>query len=178
MFGRVRDCHSTSPLEVPMFEAKEILDLAIRFENNGEATYRKAMDVCPDKGLQSLLSWMAGEEALHAQWFTRLKDGLEKGSRNPFLEEMGRELFQDVVGGQSFSLKEVDFTKVCTPRELVSIFIEFERDTVLFYEMITPFVEEAGSRAQLAAIIAEENKHIERLTEFLETMSPVERVGG
>lgn len=161
-----------------MFETKEILDLAIRFENNGEATYRRAIEVCPDKGLQALLDWMAGEEALHARWFAQLKDGLDTGSRNPFLEEMGQELFSDVVGGQSFSLKEVDFAKVRSPRELVAIFIEFERDTVLFYEMIAPFVEEQGPRAQLEAIIAEENRHIERLTEFLQSTAPAERVSG
>jgi len=161
-----------------VFETKEILDLAIRFETNGEATYREALRVCPDKGLQALLEWMAGEEALHARWFTELKDGIVRGSRSPFLEEMGRELFRDVVGGQSFSLKEVDFAKVRSPGELVAIFIEFERDTVLFYEMIAPFVEEGGTRAQLEAIIAEENRHIERLTEFLESTAPAERVSG
>jgi len=160
-----------------MFDTKEILDLAIRFENNGEATYRKAMDVCPDAGLRSLLSWMADEEVLHAQWFTHLKEGLGRGSRNPFLEEMGRELFQDVVGNQSFSLKEVDFAKVRTPRALAAVFIEFEHDTVLFYEMIAPFVEEEGTRAHLEAIIAEEKKHIERLAEFMNSMAPAERVG-
>jgi rubrerythrin len=163
---------------VPVFETKEILDLAIRFENNGEATYRRAIDVCPDKELQALLDWMAGEEALHARWFAQLKDGLDTVGRNPFLEEMGQELFSDVVGGQSFSLKEVDFAKVRSPRELVAIFIEFERDTVLFYEMIAPFVEEQGTRAQLEAIIAEENLHIERLTEFLQSTAPAERVSG
>jgi rubrerythrin len=161
-----------------VFDSKEILDLAIRFETNGEATYRRAIEVCPDKGLQALLDWMAGEEALHARWFAQLKDGLDTGSRNPFLEEMGQVLLSDVVGGQSFSLKEVDFAKVRSPRELVAIFIEFERDTVLFYEMIAPFVEEQGTRAQLEAIIAEENRHIERLTEFLESMAPAERVNG
>jgi rubrerythrin len=173
-----RSRHRRRHPEAPVFETKEILDLAIRFETNGEATYREAMRVCPDKGLQALLEWMAGEEALHARWFTELKDGLARGSRNPFLEEMGRELFRDVVGGQSFSLKEVDFAKVRSPGDLVAIFIEFERDTVLFYELIAPFVEEGGTRAQLEAIIAEENRHIERLTGFLESTAPAERVSG
>ncbi len=151
-----------------MFESKEILDLAIRFEANGEATYRKALDVCRESGLRSLLSWMADEENRHARWFANLKATVDQGGRNPFLEEMGRELFSDVVGGQSFSLKEVDFTKVRSPRELLSIFIEFERDTVLFYEMIAPFIEDETTRAHLEGIVAEENKHIAKLAEFLE----------
>jgi rubrerythrin len=159
-----------------MFEIKEILDLAIRFETNGEATYRKAMDVCTDKPLKALLGWMAGEELLHAKWFSDLRGALDRGGRNPFLEEMGRELFSDVVGGQSFSLKEVDFATVRSPQELVSIFIEFERDTVLFYEVIAPFIEEESTRAHLQGIIAEENKHIARLTDFLKSPAVAEPV--
>lgn len=160
-----------------MFESKEILDLAIRFETNGEATYRKALDVCSESGLRSLLSWMADEEKQHARWFANLRATVDQGGRNPFLEQMGRELFSDVVGGQSFSLKEVDFTIVRSPRELVAIFIEFERDTVLFYEMIAPFIEDQATRSHLEGIVAEENKHIARLSEFLKN-SVAETVEG
>ena len=48
-----------------------------------------------------------------------------------------------------------DGVAMAGPGELVSIFIEFEKDTVLFYEMIAPFIERGETRAQLEAIIAE-----------------------
>jgi rubrerythrin len=150
-----------------MFEIREILDLAIRLEKNGEATYRKAIQSSPDEDLKAMLAWMAAEEASHAEWFSKLKVDLDTGSNNPFLEEMTRQLFEDLVGGQSFSLKEVDFAKVSDRDELVSILIEFEKDTALFYEMIAPFVESGETRTQLEAIIAEENRHIERLKQFM-----------
>ena len=151
-----------------MFETKEILDLAIRLEKNGEASYRRAIQLSTGEGLKAMLTWMADEEARHGSWFATLKIGLDTGSKNPFLEEMGKQLFEDVIGGQSFSLKEVNFSRVAGPGELVSIFIEFEKDTVLFYEMIAPFIESGETRTQLEAIIAEENRHIERLKEFME----------
>jgi rubrerythrin len=151
-----------------MFEIREILDLAIRLEKNGEATYRKAILSSSNEDVKALLEWMAAEEANHAEWFSKLKIDLDTGRRNPFLEEMSRQLFEDLVGGQSFSLKEVDFAKVSDRVELASIFIEFEKDTVLFYEMIAPFIENGETRTQLEAIIAEENRHIERLKQFME----------
>jgi rubrerythrin len=88
--------------------------------------------------------------------------------KNPFIEEMSRQVFKDLVGGQSFSLKEVDFSKVGSTHELISIFIEFEQDTVLFYELIAPFIEDEETRAHLQRVIAEENRHIGRLREFKE----------
>jgi rubrerythrin len=157
-----------------VFEIREIVDLAIRLENNGEKTYRKACGVVFDPKIRELLMWMADEEARHARWFADILQGLESGRRQPFLEEMGRELFQDVVGSQSFSLKEVDFSAVADTRELFEVFIEFEQDTVLFYEMLAPFIEERACRDQLQAIVAEENRHIAQLQEAIgRSLAPV-----
>ncbi|MBI5577623.1 MAG: ferritin family protein [Deltaproteobacteria bacterium] len=151
-----------------MFEIKEILELAIRLEKNGEATYRKAMASSSDGPMKALLQWMADEEVSHREWFAALKSDLDKGAKNPFFEEMGRQVLKELVGGQSFSLKEVDFSKVGSTRELISIFIEFEQDTVLFYELIAPFIEDEETRGHLQRILAEENRHIDRLREFKE----------
>jgi rubrerythrin len=56
---------------------------------------------------------------------------------------------------------------------LIAIFIEFEKDTVLFYEMIEPFIEGGNTLEQLKEIIAEENLHIELLQELLERKTEV-----
>jgi rubrerythrin len=154
--------------EVIVFEAKEILDLAIQLEKNGEAVYRQAIQTVTDGELRAMLDWMAGEEVSHGQWFSTLKTSLDQGSPSPFHEEMSRQLIEELVGGQSFSLKEVDFSKVAGPDELISIFIEFEKDTILFYEMIAPFVEHSATRTHLESIIAEEHRHIARLKQFQE----------
>jgi rubrerythrin len=151
-----------------VFEIKEILELAIRLEKNGEATYRKAMASSSDESMNALLQWMADEEVSHREWFAALKSDLDNGVKNPFIEEMARQVFKDLVGGQSFSLKEVDFSKVSSTHELISIFIEFEQDTILFYELIAPFIEDEETCGHLQRVIAEENRHIDRLREFKE----------
>ena len=149
-----------------MFTANEILDMAIKIEKNGEAVYRDAAELLSNRELVNLLLWMADEEVKHAEWFAELKLSLEQKSVNPFMEQMSRELFNDLLGDKNFSLRDVNFSSVDEVKNLIEIFIEFERDSVRFYEVLEPFVEDPVARESLKKIIAEENNHIKRLQEL------------
>jgi rubrerythrin len=150
-----------------MFSTHEILDLAVRLEKNGESVYRQAAAKVPETDLVSLLVWMADEEAGHRRWFLELKNGLASRSVNPFMEEMGRLVFGEMLGEKSFSHRDVDFTRVERLEDLIDIFIEFEKDTILFYETLTPFIEDKDTLQNISKIIAEENNHIKKLQEVL-----------
>lgn len=150
-----------------MFSIQEILDLAIRLENNGESVYRQAVDEISEPELVSLLQWMADEEVKHARWFAELKQKLKTHSANLFMAEMSREVFADFLGEKSFSHQDVDFSKIDRVGDLVAVFIEFERDTILFFETLKPFIEDTDTLSHLDEIIAEENEHIETLHQFL-----------
>ena len=152
-----------------MFSAKEIIDLAIKLENNGEAVYRGAIEKVRLPGLVPLLEWMADEEVKHANWFADLKHNLETRNENPFAAEMSRELFNEMLGDKNFSLKDVDFTAIENLEDLVEIFIEFEKDSIIFYEVLKPFVEDPVAREFLQKIIDEEKRHIERLNDIADS---------
>ncbi len=147
--------------------------MAILLERNGEAVYRRAIKQVSKPGLASLLEWMADEEVKHARWFSNMKNAFASGSRNPIGEEMSHELFKDLLDKQTFSLKDTDFSRVHRISDMIAIFIEFEKDTVLFYEMLEPFIEDGDTLEQLKEIIAEENRHIEQLQELLERKAEV-----
>ena len=149
-----------------MFSATEILDMAIKLEKNGEVVYRDAIEKVTNPELITLLEWMANEEDKHANWFAELKRKLDQKGVNPFMEKMSQELFNDLLGDKNFSLKDVDFSSVRDFDELIAIFIEFEKDSVLFYEILEPFIEDSVSLESLKQIIDEENCHIERLEEL------------
>ena len=150
-----------------MFTATELLDMAIKLENNGEAVYRSALAKVKKPELISLLEWMADEEVQHARFFSELKLKLETNQVNPFMEEMSRELFDDLLGNQNFSLKEVDFSSIDNTDELIAVFIEFEKDSVIFYKVLEPFVQAPVAREHLRKIIDEENLHIRQLQKFI-----------
>ena len=52
---------------------------------------------------------------------------------------------------------------------MIYIFIEFEKDSILFYEMLLPFIRDEDTLAQLYKIIAEEKNHIDQLRKLIES---------
>lgn len=150
-----------------MFTARDILDIAIRLENNGEKTYLDASRQTPDHPLKDLLTWIAQEEHEHARWFHELKDRLERGEDHHLMAEMSRALVEDVVKGQAFSLQEVDFEAVDTPEKMIRTFIGFEDDTITFYEILKTLIDDPSLADQMQHIIEEEKKHIVRFRELL-----------
>ena len=161
-----------------MFTLGEIIDLAIRIEKNGEEIYRKAQEEVSNPSLAAMLKWLADEEVEHEKWFTRLKEKTETGAVDPKLEEMGMAILQGVLGDQAFSIKDADFSKIEDVNSLLELSIEFEKDTVLFYEMLGAFIDDEEILSQLDKIIEEEKRHAQLLEEFLEkkTALPVNGV--
>jgi rubrerythrin len=151
-----------------LFSANEILDIAIKLEKNGEVVYRDAIEKVSSPELIAVLEWMANEEVKHANWFSDLKFKLDQKSINPFMEQMSRELFNDVLGDKNFSLKDIDFSSVSDIDALLVIFIEFEKDSIRFYQVLEPFIEDPICLETLKKIIDEENCHIKRLQELRE----------
>ncbi|MGD8541930.1 MAG: ferritin family protein [Desulfobacteraceae bacterium] len=156
-----------------MFSIKEILDLAIQIEKNGEAIYRQAARRISHPVLAPLLEWLADEEARHAAWFAEKALVADDTFQTPVLEELNQGLLTQLVAGQSFSLQDADFDNMQTVAQLLVVSVAFEEDTVLFYEMLKPFIEDPATLEQLEAIIAEENLHIEKLQTFLESEAGV-----
>ena len=146
-----------------MFNASEIIDIAIRLEENAAAVCRQAIDRVLPPQIQSLLEWMIEEEMRHAAWFADLQRRVAGPPPNPIVRAMKREMLGQMIGGQSFSLKQVDFGALGSIEELIDVLVEFEKDTILFYEMLDAFIAEADARSQLQRIIAEEKSHITRL---------------
>ena len=149
-----------------MFSILEIIDIAIQLEKNGEAVYRRAAKQVADAELKKMLSWFADEEIRHADFFSSLKRGVEEDADEHFNEEMSRELIDRFVKEQMFSLKGVDFTEIDDLDELLHIFIEFEEDTLLFFEMLQPFVTNPNDAKKMDQIINEEKSHIKQLYEL------------
>ncbi len=149
-----------------MFTAKEILDIALKIEQNGEAVYRQAIQELVKPDLAKRLTWMADEEAHHAEWFMKLQSDLGTHNNRIAVDEMNSDILHDIIGKQSFTLQDIDFTDVSDMRNLMDIFIEFEKDGILFYEMLRTFIKDQDVLESLDQIIAEEYRHIETLQEM------------
>jgi rubrerythrin len=150
-----------------MFTLSEIIEFAIRIEENGEKVYRDASAKSSDPSLVSLLQWLADEELEHVRWFSELKKGIKEEHVDPQVGEMGQNLLLGIVGDQSFSLKEKDLSVIADLKEVLRVALDFEKDTVIFYEMMASFVQENAALAKLNQIIQEEKRHVDNLSEFV-----------
>jgi rubrerythrin len=152
-----------------MFTTGEIVDLAIQIEKNGERIYRDALQKAPNSSLAAGLERLADEEAQHAKWFSEIKEDAQTSIDDPRVEEMGKSILRGILGDQVFSLQDVDFSSLEKVKDLFEQAIEFEKDTVLFYEMIRNFIEDEGTSSDLNKIIEEEERHIQLIRGFFET---------
>jgi rubrerythrin len=150
-----------------MFSIADIIDLAIQIEKNGERIYRQALEKMSDPSLASLLQYLADEEVKHAKWFSEMKATIKQTADDSSLAEKGKSILRGVLGDESFSLADADFSKIDEVQGLLKLAIEFEKDTVLFYEMLGSFIQDKETLDQLTIIIEEENRHADVLQGYL-----------
>ncbi len=161
-----------------MFSIGDIIDLAVQIEKNAEKLFRDAATKATNLSLVSMLHRLVDEEIKHAEWFSELKQKVQKTVEDPRLEEMGKAILLGSLGDQTFSLKDVDFSSLDQVETLLNRVIEYENDTILFYEMIRSFVEGQGIEGHLDAIIEEEESHVRLLQEFLDGESERDLTNG
>jgi rubrerythrin len=148
-----------------MFSASEIFDLAIQIEENGEHFYRQAIPGLPDQSFREMLLWFANEEAAHRDSFIRMKRSVPQNRSDAWAAQVSGAMLKTSLQDHLFSLDEVKLESLPDLATLVATALELEQDSVMFYEIIASFVTEPDTLAQVTAIIAEEQKHIEALRE-------------
>ncbi|EKD34614.1 MAG: Rbr2 [uncultured bacterium] len=146
-----------------MFTITDILNIAIQIEKNGEESYRNASKIAKDPEVAKMLNWMADEEKCHAKWFEAFPTNRPLTAEQGEMEAMGRSLLQEMVKGNTFLLAQSELEQMETVMEVLDRSVEFERDTILFYEFLLGIIDDRETMQQLQRIIEEERKHLSRL---------------
>ena len=149
-----------------MFTVKELIDIAIRLERNAEDYYRQAMKEVSDPSIESLLIYLANQEAKHIHWFENLERRVKTSPGEGGMLELGATLLETLIGDQKFSLEEVDPSQIDRVESLIELAIEFEKDSIIFYEMLGAIIDNRDDLGVLEEIINEENHHIQVLKEY------------
>ncbi len=150
-----------------MFTIKELIDIAIRIEQNGATAYQQAKAKTTRPAFKELMQWLVDQELEHAQWFRDLGARLPEETQTSAVQEIDPAFIENLMGGQSFSLDDVDFAALEQFQDVFNAAIELENDTILFYEMLLPFIDNPLTAEQLNLIIKEEKGHVRRLQEML-----------
>lgn len=153
-----------------MFTVNDLIDIAVKMEKNGEMLYRASIHKVQSPQLKSLLQWMADEESAHGDWFGDKKGRWSSDIDQADLETMLPDVIKEMMGDKTLSLDEVNFGKIRSSASLLETFVTFEQDTILFYEFLQAFVQDADALKGLKKIIEEEKKHVAELQEMIQAI--------
>ena len=146
---------------------ESVLDLAVWLEKHGQAFYEDARDAVTDPGLKETFSTLAAEEKKHCAIYTDLYELYTGKSAE------GDELLGEYGNFIRLLIKEIsqflEFDGVLTQEELIDRALQFEKDTLLYFNEVKPlFRGKAG--ALIEAVCREEKRHIQQLLERRELM--------
>lgn len=155
-----------------LFQAAEIVEMAVQEERNGVAYYEALVERTTDPALKEFAQRMAGEERRHERAFTELREQL--GGYVPAESYEGeylayvRALVSDRFLPDEQGAREV-VGQAGSDREVVLTALRFEKETLLFFTELKKFVP-ARHRGLIGRLIAEERQHIADLSELLHKM--------
>ena len=146
-----------------MFTLTDVCNIAVQIEQNGEETYRWAAHQADDPEQAHVLNWLADEEKRHGELFANIVTERTLTAEEAELEAMGRSLLQDIVRSQTFSLDQKQLAQTSNLEDLLNQSIEFEKDTIEFYEFLIGFLDDPEAIAQIKGIIEQERGHVHQL---------------
>lgn len=150
------------------FSASEILQFAIRIEENGEHFYRLSAGAIDDKKTKELFMFLADEEVKHRKTFQGMIGKVEDyepaesypGEYFAFLRAYANEhIFTPEKKA------EIAAKKIQSPKEALQFAIELEVDSMLYYLEAKKLIPKSQSDT-MDRIIDEERGHYMKLSEF------------
>ena len=146
---------------------ESVLDLAVWLEKHGQVFYEDARDAATDPDLKETFATLAAEEKKHCAIYTDLYELYtgKSSEGDDLLGEYGdfiRLLIREIT-------QSLEFKGVLTQEELIDRALQFEKDTLLYFNEVKPlFRGKAG--ALIEAVCREEKRHIQQLMERREIM--------
>jgi rubrerythrin len=150
-------------------QASDILQFAIRIEEDGEIFYRKAAVTVGDESVRMFFNGLADEEARHKKIF---QDMFAKIGENALPESFQGEYIaylRDHIDNKAVFTKDAANRQLSDASDIssaVSFAMQRESDSILYYQEVRQFLSERHHGA-IDNIIEEERKHFTNLAEKL-----------
>ncbi len=150
------------------FSGKEVVDMALRIEANGQAFYRTALTRVKDPSVKAAYEHLAVEEDRHAEEFGRLLSALADVSAPPgppqeFADYLSAlidsRIFVDEAGARARAQGARD------DAEAVDMGMRMETETILFFTEIRDLVRRED-QGVVERILGEERDHLRRLSQL------------
>jgi rubrerythrin len=150
------------------FTGKEVLDMALRIEENGMRFYADASRGASTNELKALFKALSEEEGTHIKLFLELKKLLTEDTSNgfdPYIEE-AQQYLNTMADAEVFTNPDAGkeaASSVKSEEEALRMAIDMEKDSLLFYYELERMIREKD-RKIIESLIDQEKEHVRKLT--------------
>jgi rubrerythrin len=151
-----------------VFAASDIVEVAIRIEENGVNFYRFAEQIAKQQEAKELFAHLALEEVKHKKIFEQIFAKMEKSNPPESYEGEYSAYLRSYVDNNIIFTKEAmdkELSKVTDTIAAFDFAIRRELDSILYYHEIKKLVP-AAQHGTIEQVIEEERKHFSKLTEM------------
>lgn len=158
------------------FNADEVFEMAEEMEKNGGKFYRKAAQNTSDSQTKQMLLDMADMEDNHLQTFKQMRSQLSGRETEEIIFDPNNEAamyLKVMADSHSYEGKispDEELTGNETPKELLEIALNSEKESVVFYSGLRSLVPPRAGKDKVEAIILEELTHITTLLNKLKSL--------
>ena len=144
----------------------EIVEIAMRLEESGEAFYTAAAEKATDSEVRDLFEDLAVQESYHRRAFQQMGRDVVELALSPdqwdqFQAYTGALLENHFLANPENALNLASSAK--DEQEALQAALDFEKETLLFFHELRDAVRGQGKQV-VERIIAEEKRHIQRLS--------------
>ncbi len=156
----------------------ELLNIAVRIENNGYAFYDQFAKKAKDNAVNAMLIYLRDEEKKHSDKFSYMLEELHKkaGQESLYTQEYSAYI-KSIASKLVFSQENTGIEiaqEMKSDKQAIEKAIEFEKDSIRYYNAMKEAVSE-GEKNVLEEVVHEEEVHLEKLSGLL---AGLENAGG
>ena len=155
-----------------LFSGNEIIDMAVKIEENGRTFYLTAAQNIEDENLAATLKKLADDELEHKATFESLYKSDEDYSLDPGYNEEIDAYIRAMAGAQVFapgkSVAELA-RSAGDIFQVLALAMGAEKDSILYYSEMRHWVQ-PKDRDIIGKIIVEEKKHLQDLSDLHRTI--------
>lgn len=148
-----------------IFKGTEIVEFAVRIEQNGYAFYEKVESLVKNPAAKELLAFLKEEEQKHEKVFREMLGKLDSlNVRETYAGEY-EEYLKALVDNHVFGTEgaaEKAVAKIENEIDVLNTALGFEKDTILFFRELKELVSEKDQQV-VEQLIKEEQSHLRKL---------------
>ncbi len=155
-----------------LFSGNEIVDIAIKIEENGQAFYLAAAERAEDENLATALRKLAEDEVEHKATFEALYKSDEDYSLDAGYNEEVDAYIKAMAAAQVFAPGKSVAELARSAKDIFEVLVlamGAEKDSILYYSEMKEWVQ-PKDRDVINKIISEEKRHLKELTDLYDRL--------